>query len=224
MITRMPRSCVVHRAALLDFVDGQPRTLASAAALSHLERCHACEEELAGIVRTIAGLRSLARSLDGVEPGPESWPILRARVLHPEPSPWRWNHSLGGLIATAAIALLVLPSIGSSPVRQPPGFDTPAALDAPAGSNLIDRREQVLSAPLARSPRAAGAGAQEPPRAIRWPPNGPSRVPLDAEPARVALSTGTGSTGTGSTPVRLTLTPPDPSMNRPGPGRPIDAI
>jgi anti-sigma factor RsiW len=212
MITRMPRSCVVHRAALLDFVDGQPRTPASAAALGHLERCRACEEELAGIVRTIAGLRSLARSLDGVEPGPESWPILRARVLHAEPSPWRWSHSLGGVIATAAIALLVMPWIGSSPVRQPTGFDTPAGLDARAGSNMIDHREHVLPSPLVRPPRAAGAGAQEPPRAIRSTPNGPSRVPVDGEPFPSIV-------------FPLTTRPaPDPSVRRPVAGRPIDAI
>lgn len=208
----------MFQAALIDFAERPARTVGTAAALAHLERCRSCEDELAGMVRTMAGLRSLARSLEGVEPAPESWPLLRARVSHPEPSPWRWTYSLGGVIATAAIALLVLPWIGSSPVRPPTGLDTPA------GPSLIDRRDDVASSPLLRSPRAAGAGAGQAPRSVRWPANGPSRVPLDGEPARVALSTGTGSAGTGSTPVRLTLTAPDPSTRRPAPGRPIGAI
>lgn len=218
MIRRDRPACALFQAALIEFAERGVQAAGTAAALAHLERCRSCEDELAGIVRTIAGLRSLARSLNGVEPGPESWPILRARVSHPEPSAWRWTYSLGGVIATAAIALLVLPWIGSSPVRPPTG------LDAPAGPSTIDRREDVASSPLLRSPRAAGASSEKAPRTVRPPANGPSRVPVDGEPARVALSTGTGWLENGPQPVRLTLPPPDPSMRRLGPARPIDAI
>jgi hypothetical protein len=192
MIGRDRASCARFQAALIEFAERPVRAAGTAAALAHLERCRACEDELAGIMRTIAGLRSLARSLNGVEPGPESWPILRARVSHQEPSPWRWTYSLGGVIATAAIALLVLPWIGSSPVRPPTGPDTPPGMEAPAGLNPIDRREDVASTPLLRSPRTAGASSEKAARTVRPPANGPSRVPVDGEPARVALSTGTG--------------------------------
>ena len=218
MIRRDRSTCAVFQAALVDFAERPARTVDTAAALAHLERCRSCEDELAGIVRTIAGLRSLAHSLDGVEPAPESWPILRARVSHPEPSPWRWSSSLGGIVATAAIALLVLPWIGSSPVRPPTDGDTPAALSP------IDRREDAPSAPVLRSQRAARAGGEDPSLTVRWPASGPSRVPRDGEPARALLSAETGRAGTGSAPNRLSFTAPDPSTRRPAAGRPIGAI
>jgi hypothetical protein len=218
MIRRERGTCAVFQAALIEFADRPVRTAATAAALAHLERCRSCEDELAGMVRTIAGLRSLAHSLDGVEPAPESWPILRARVSHPERSPWRWNNSLGGIVATAAIALLVLPWIGSSPVRQPTDGDMPAAFSP------LDRREEAPSAPIVRSPRAARAAGEDASLMVRWPASGPSRVPRDGEPARAPVQGEIGSTGNGSLPIRRTLTAPDPSTSRPAPGRPIGAI
>jgi anti-sigma factor RsiW len=107
MITRMPRSCVVHRAALLDFVDGQPRTAASAAALGHLERCRACEEELAGIVRTVAALRRLGRTAALVEPPGHAWPALRARITRRRADRWMPRFSIAGLAVSAALAVMI---------------------------------------------------------------------------------------------------------------------
>jgi anti-sigma factor RsiW len=107
MITRMPRSCVVHRAALLDFLDGQPRTSASAAALSHLERCRACEEELAGIVRTVAALRRLGRTAALVEPPGHAWPTLRARVTRRRADRWLPRFSIAGVAVSAALAVMI---------------------------------------------------------------------------------------------------------------------
>jgi anti-sigma factor RsiW len=109
MITRMPRSCVVHRAALLDFVDGQPRTPASAAALSHLERCRACEEELAGIVRTVAALRRLGESIDAAEPSAEVWQRVRAAAVRTTPRGWlSATNMAGGLLAVSIVAAMSL--------------------------------------------------------------------------------------------------------------------
>jgi anti-sigma factor RsiW len=107
MITRMPRSCVVHRAALLDFVDGQPRTAASAAALSHLERCGACEEELAGIVRTLAALRRLGQTTLLVEPPGHAWPTLKARITARRADRWMPRFSVAGLALSAALAVMI---------------------------------------------------------------------------------------------------------------------
>jgi len=107
MITRMPRSCVVHRAALLDFVDGQPRTFASAAALSHLERCRACEEELAGIVRTVAALRRLGQTTLLVEPPGHAWPTLKARITARRADRWMPRFSVAGLALSAALAVMI---------------------------------------------------------------------------------------------------------------------
>src|SRR2546423_10526015 len=110
MITRVPRSCVAHRAALLDFVDAQPRTGASAAALSHLERCRACEEELAGIVRTVAALRRLGREIAAAEPPAHAWPVLRARVTR-RADRWMPRFSIAGLaVSTALVAMFSLPA------------------------------------------------------------------------------------------------------------------
>jgi anti-sigma factor RsiW len=107
MITRMPRSCVVHRAALLDFVDGQPRTAASAAALSHLDRCRICEEDLAGIVRTLAALRRLGRTSALVEPPAHAWPALRARITARRADRWLPRFSVAGLAISAALAVVI---------------------------------------------------------------------------------------------------------------------
>jgi hypothetical protein len=155
MITRMPRSCVVHRAALLDFVDGQRRTSETAVALDHLERCRTCEDELAGIVRTVAALRRLGRAAATAEPSPDAWPRLQRRVMQPANTGFRWRFSLGGvMMSTAAVALLTFASLRTAtlPVQQqfderrtPPverrydagaGRLTPAIVNAIAGVDV----------------------------------------------------------------------------------------
>jgi hypothetical protein len=180
MITRMPRSCVVHRAALLDFVDGGPRTAVSAAALAHLERCRACEEELAGVVRTVAALRRLGRATALVEPPAHAWPALRARVLAKRPDRWIPRFSIGGLAVSAALAVLIgLPatiSPGGSGWYYPgqwsgTGTDGATPLVRPAAQRPIGREGVTAagSATLARSnaarhfdPRVYGEGSWSP--------------------------------------------------------------
>src|SRR2546423_15334399 len=95
MITRMPRSCVVHRAAVLDFVDGQPRGSGTAAALTHLGHCRACEDELAGIARTVAALRRLGAPANTVHPPAEAWTMLREPARRPRPTARRRRVSPG---------------------------------------------------------------------------------------------------------------------------------
>ncbi|MDP9483784.1 MAG: hypothetical protein M3P84_11255, partial [Chloroflexota bacterium] len=119
MIARSHDACASHQAALLDFAERLERTTDTAAALAHLERCRRCEDELAGIVRTLAGLRRLADSVARVEPGQETWLLLRERVTRRDPSVWRGHQSLGGLMAMAVVALFVLPSIGGGPAVKP---------------------------------------------------------------------------------------------------------
>src|SRR5947208_1248747 len=140
MITRMPRSCVAHRAALLDVVDGQPRTDASAAALSHLERCRACEEELAGIVRTVAALRRLGRVAAAAEPSAHAWPALRARVTR-QADRWMPRFSIAGLAVSAALVVMI-----SLPASISPGG---------ADWSLADRRAAVGRQEEARPARPA---------------------------------------------------------------------
>jgi hypothetical protein len=134
MIGRARGDCLVHQAALLDFADRRERTAGTAAALAHLERCRRCEDDQAGIVRTIAGLRRLADSVALAEPGREAWPMLRARVTRPEPPRSRWRYPAGGLVAAAMVALFVLPSVGGVPV-------VPSTIPAePQGLIVVDRR------------------------------------------------------------------------------------
>jgi hypothetical protein len=152
MITRMPRSCVAHRAALLDFVDGQPRTHATLAALSHLERCRACEEELAGIVRTVAALRRLGRIAAAAEPPAHAWPALRARVTR-RADRWMPRFSIAGLAVSAALVVMI-----SLPATISPGG---------ADWSLADRRAAVGRQEEARParpvvPRTSGREAVTP--------------------------------------------------------------
>jgi hypothetical protein len=134
MMGRSLNACATHQAALLDFAERLERTEGTTAALAHLERCRRCEDELAGIVRTIAGLRRLADIVSRVEPGHETWPMLRERVTRREPSVWRGHQSLGGLMAMAVVALFVLPSIGGGPAVQPT-----SPVEAPGESVVQDR-------------------------------------------------------------------------------------
>jgi hypothetical protein len=94
--------CGTHRAALIDFVDRRALGSATAAALSHLDRCRACEEELAGIALAIAALRRLHREVDGEEPAADAWLRLRARIQRPI-DPWPWRATLGGLVGSVML-------------------------------------------------------------------------------------------------------------------------
>jgi hypothetical protein len=143
MIGRSLNACATHQAALLDFAERLERTAGTAAALAHLERCRRCEDELAGIVRTIAGLRRMADAVARVEPGQETWPLLRERVTRREPSTWRGHQSLGGLMAMAVVALFVLPSIGGGPMVTPT-----SPTEAPGQTLVQDRYYESPAGPL----------------------------------------------------------------------------
>lgn len=161
MNTRMPRSCVVHRAALLDFVDGQPRTLASAAALSHLERCRPCEEEIAGIVRTVAALRRLGEYVAGAEPSADAWQRVRARAVRVNQ---RGRVSLantaGGLVAASLVAAMV---VSQAALPRSRAFTLPA----PAVSRLDAFEPRVVrlasSDPIIYVPAPGAAGPPQAP-------------------------------------------------------------
>jgi hypothetical protein len=101
--------CGTYRAALVDFVDQRALGSATAAALSHLDRCRACEEELSGIALAIAALRRVHREVDGEEPAADAWLRLRARVQR-RSDPWHWRATLGGLAGSMMlVAVLVGP-------------------------------------------------------------------------------------------------------------------
>jgi hypothetical protein len=191
--------CVQHRAALIDFADRRERTTGTPAALAHLERCRACEDELAGILRTIASLRRLADSVAALEPGPEAWPALRERVTRPQPRPAHWRYPVGGAVAAAFVALLVLPSLGGIAVRPPAG------VDATLGSAFVDRHYESSAGPLTAGMVNAIAGQDVSKRARQRSAVfhiGPASVDRD-EPSRASTSLAASTDGVGM-PVAIT--------------------
>lgn len=200
MIDLRQDECARHRPALIDFVDRHERSAATRAALAHLERCRPCEDDLAGIVRTIAGLRRLAESLPAVEPSPATWPTLRARlVARPEPRPAHWRYPIGGAVAAAVVALLVIPSLGGVAVRPPVGVDeTPV-------SAAVDRHYETSGGPLTAGMVNAIAGQDVSIRArLRSAVFhiGPASVDRD-EPSRTSTSLAASTDGAGM-PVAIT--------------------
>jgi hypothetical protein len=124
MIVAFRRPCVDHRAALVDFVDRRALGPATAAALGHLDRCRACEQELSGIALAIAGLRRLHRDVEGIEPPADAWLRLRSRIQR-RGDPWRWRTTLASLTAsTLLVGVIAAPiSFGTSSgedLPQPP--------------------------------------------------------------------------------------------------------
>ena len=109
MILALRSPCGRHRAALIGYVDRRALGSATAAALSHLDRCRACEEELSGIALAIAALRRLPREVDLEEPAADAWPRLRARIQRPFDT-WHWRATLGGIVSsTLLVAVFVAP-------------------------------------------------------------------------------------------------------------------
>jgi anti-sigma factor RsiW len=117
----LPSACRRHRPALLDFVDHGAIDEATAPALAHLERCERCTMELESTVLAITALRRLGDDIARVEPAPDAWPRLRARLDRWRPFRWSiLSPSAGVLMSAAIVAVLVAPiQIGSSGLAGP---------------------------------------------------------------------------------------------------------
>ncbi len=119
MILRRATGCSRYRTVLLDFVDRRDaragrdpadRSPATLDALDHLDRCPRCSAELPDVALAITGLRRIRDQVATAEPSADAWPRLLARVSRPNPAPWRWPATLGGLVAsTMLVAVLVAP-------------------------------------------------------------------------------------------------------------------
>jgi hypothetical protein len=109
-------ACRRHRPALVDFVDHGAIDDATAPALAHLERCDRCTVELESTVLAITALRRLGDEAAGVEPSPDAWPRLRAKLDRWRPFRWSVLSPSAGVVMSAAIvAVLVAPlQIGSN--------------------------------------------------------------------------------------------------------------
>jgi predicted anti-sigma-YlaC factor YlaD len=167
------RDCHRHRAALTDFVDRRERGSDTQAALEHLEGCDACTWELEATAMAIMALRRLHADAAPVEPAPDAWERLRARVDRPRTAVWRWRASLAGIAVGAGLvgALLAPASLW--------GPRTGVLHEAGLEPSLVDSRnleEQLAEARFLGQQRTtrvtpihAPAAAAPPTASVPWP-------------------------------------------------------
>ena len=116
-------ACRRHRPVLVDLVDHGERVPATPAALDHLATCRPCERELTELALTIAALRRAGAAYRRLPVLEASLPLASvvsaiATVRRPTRG---WAFHLGGLVASAGIAaLLVAPNVGLVPPRATP--------------------------------------------------------------------------------------------------------
>jgi hypothetical protein len=144
------RSCSRYRRLLVDFVDRAEVGPATADALAHLERCPRCTEAVESTVLAITALRRLGNDLAAVEPAPDAWPRLRARITG-----WRrpvvMSPLAGVAMSVAIVLVLVMPSrLGSGGALR--WDDTPAPTVAPATRSADHKVEAAYLAASRRLP------------------------------------------------------------------------
>lgn len=108
MITIRPGDCGRFRESLVAFVDRRETRPDTDAALDHLERCRTCVRELEDTALAIAALRRFERESRMIEPAPDAWARLRARVDRPREAVWRWRASLAGLALSGALVAMIM--------------------------------------------------------------------------------------------------------------------
>lgn len=100
---RAPGGCGQHRAALVEFAARRAGGPGVRRALDHVDRCRACEEELATTTLVLHGLRRLHEETGRVEPAADGWARLRARLAATRREPSRLLSGLPGIVAAAAL-------------------------------------------------------------------------------------------------------------------------
>ena len=128
------RSCGRHRPALIDFIDrGEVTDPATSLALAHLDRSMT---ELEATVLAITALRRLGDDAGRMEPSPDAWPRLRARLDRWRPVRWAvMSPTTGMVMSMALVAILIAPlQIGgavpsSSPTAAPAALDQPSLME-----------------------------------------------------------------------------------------------
>lgn len=102
--------CRIHRSALLDFAARRAHGPAVGRALDHVERCRACEEELALTILVVHALRRLHDETWRVQPSPDGWARLRARLAAPRARPSPLLSGLPGIVLAAGLSAVLLGS------------------------------------------------------------------------------------------------------------------
>jgi hypothetical protein len=153
-VIELHRTCRRHRAALLDFVDHGLIGPPTADALAHLEGCDACTAMLDSTVLAIAALRRLGDDAARVEPPPDSWPRLRARLTVRRPSRVSIVSPLGGMVMTIALAAVLV-----APLRLSHG---PATDQVGNSAETSDAGSPALTAVYSSSARRGTDGSNSP--------------------------------------------------------------
>ncbi len=105
------RRCRAHRVALVEFVASGSRGSDVRRALDHVDRCRACEDELAATALVLHALRRLHVETRRAEPAADGWSRLQARLAATRREPSRLLSGLPGIVAAAALcAVLVGPA------------------------------------------------------------------------------------------------------------------
>ena len=116
MMRRRPDACVVHRPALMDFVERHAIGPESPAALDHLARCEPCERDLSEVAQTVIALRRLGAHAGEIEAPSDGWTTLRQRIERSQraadDAARRFRRAFGGaVVALAVFALVAIPSL-----------------------------------------------------------------------------------------------------------------
>lgn len=147
--------CARHRGALLAFVDSGESTPLTEPALTHLDGCARCMQELERTVLAITALRRWGDEVSTAEPPDDAWPRLRERIDR-----WRPVRSaamspiFGMAMSVAIVAVLVVPlSLGGAgfTVSGPPS-NRPTAADA---LELVVDRSRPIALSTTSTPVAA---------------------------------------------------------------------
>ena len=142
MIEPGRRSCRRYRSALLDFIDrGEVRDPDTRLGLAHLDRCDRCIEDLEATVLTITALRRLGEDAARMEPSPDAWPRLRARLDRWRPVRWVVMSPTAGMVMSVAlVAVLIAPLRFGGPG---PSSAPTAAPEAQGSVSLTERRVEA---------------------------------------------------------------------------------
>jgi len=143
------RSCARHQGLLVAFIDRGEVRPGTSAALSHLDRCDRCTEAIESTMLTITALRRLGDADQAIEPRPDAWPRLRARIQSLGPRRPAVMSPLAGIaMSVGIVAVLVLPfRLGGGSLLGPAAS---SVIDRPGGVTLEERRIEANYIALVR--------------------------------------------------------------------------
>lgn len=192
-------ACRRHRGALVDFVDRGEIGPSTGDALAHLDRCDRCASDLESTALTITALRRLGDDAAALEPSPDAWPRLRARIDRWRPRRWLvMSPRVGTVMSALLVAVIVGPlqfgsaSLATSAASAPEERGRVSMAERRAEAAYIARRGFLpsgASVPTTSSFRADPADTSTIPR--KYPDNirperkevtpaGPSSYPPEA--------------------------------------------